>query len=106
MIHGQNAAPANRGGPAGFTAFELWESETVLEGISAQLLENSSRQQPPTSVEVPPKRDVVFTAIGGTGENGRNGGDGQPGMDGVDGRPATREVDATVRLLVQRNAIF
>ena len=42
-------------------------------------------------------RDVIFTAIGGAGEDGNTGSDGQPGMDGVDGSPASREVDATVR---------
>ena len=42
-------------------------------------------------------RDVMFTAIGGTGEVGNVGSDGQPGMDGIDGTAATREVDATVR---------
>ena len=78
-------------------AFELWESETVPEGINARLLRHASRQQPPSSVEVPAKRDVLFTAIGGTGEAGNTGFDGQPGMDGVDGSPASREVDATVR---------
>lgn len=39
---------------------------------------------------------MLFTAIGGDGEPGRNGGDGQNGMAGVDGAPATRELDAMV----------
>ena len=78
-------------------AFELWESGTVPEGINARLLEHGARQQPPSSVEVPAMRDVIFTAIGGAGEDGNTGSDGQPGMDGVDGSPASREVDATVR---------
>ena len=67
------------------------------EGINARLLRHGARQQPPSSVEVPAMRDVIFTAIGGAGENGNTGSDGQPGMDGVDGSPASREVDATVR---------
>ena len=78
-------------------AFELWESGTVPEGIYGRLLRHASRQQPPSSVEIPAMRDVIFTAIGGTGEAGNTGFDGQPGMDGVDGSPASREVDATVR---------
>ena len=78
-------------------AFALWESETVPGGIYAQLLRHASRQQPPSAVEVPATRDVMFTAIGGTGEAGNTGSDGQPGMDGVDGTAASREVDATVR---------
>lgn len=39
---------------------------------------------------------MLFTAVGGDGEPGRNGGDGQNGMAGVDGAPATRERDAMV----------
>ena len=66
-------------------------------GINARLLRHGARQQPPSSVEVPAMRDVIFTAIGGAGEDGNTGSDGQPGMDGVAGSPATREVDATVR---------
>ena len=80
-------------------AFTLWESTTVAGGIYARLLRHASRQQPPSSVEVPAGRDVMFTAIGGTGEAGNIGSDGQPGMDGIDGTAATREVDATVRPL-------
>ena len=78
-------------------AFALWESATVRGGISARLLRHESRQQPPSAVEVPATRDVMFTAIGGNGETGNTGSDGQPGMDGIDGTAATREVDATVR---------
>ena len=77
-------------------AFALWESATVQGGIYARLLRHDSRQQPPSAVEVPATRDVMFTAIGGTGEAGNTGSDGQPGMDGIDGIAATREVDATV----------
>ena len=69
----------------------------MSEGIYARLLRHDSRQQPPSSVEIPAKKDVAFTAIGGTGEVGNIGFDGQPGMDGIDGTPASREVDATVR---------
>lgn len=39
---------------------------------------------------------MLFTAVGGDGEPGRNGGDGENGMAGVDGAPATREDDAVV----------
>lgn len=80
-------------------AFTLWESATVAGGIYARLLRHASRQQPPSTVEVSAGRDVIFTAIGGTGEAGNIGSDGQPGMDGIDGTAATREVDATVRSL-------
>jgi hypothetical protein len=54
-------------------------------------------EQPPASVEIPIRQDVVFTAIGGGGEPGRRGGDGQHGMDGTDGDSATRTSDAIVR---------
>ena len=50
-------------------------------------------------IEVPARRDTVFTAIGGDGEDGHRGGDGQCGRDGIEGQPATRESDATVRSL-------
>ena len=103
--HGRNAAPAIRGGPAGFMAVELWESNIIPEGIHARVLRCDARQQPPPSVEVPTKRDVLFTAIGGAGEAGNVGGDGQPGMDGTDGSPATREIDATVRLFFVTDAL-
>ena len=78
-------------------AVELWESNTIPEGIHARVLRHNARQRPPSSIEVPAKRDVIFSAIGGAGEAGNVGGDGQSGMDGIDGRPATREIDATVR---------
>lgn len=60
------------------------------------IIDFQSRQEPPTYAEIPAGRDVLFTALGGDGEPGRNGGDGQNGMDGVDGAPATRELDAIV----------
>ena len=78
-------------------AVELWESDTIPEGIHARVLRHNARQRPPSSIEVPAKRDVMFSAIGGAGEARNVGGDGQSGMDGIDGRPATREIDATVR---------
>lgn len=39
---------------------------------------------------------MLFTAVGGDGEPGRNGGDGENGMAGEDGASATRELDAVV----------
>lgn len=46
--------------------------------------------------EIPAGRDVLFTAVGGDGQPGRNGGDGEDGMAGVDGAPATQELVAVV----------
>ncbi len=86
------------GGPAGFLAVQLSESNTITEGIHAQVIRHASRQQPPATVEVPARRDLLLTGIGGNGEDGHTGGDGQHGMNAIDGQPATREVDATVRL--------
>lgn len=96
-VPGQNATLAIPGAPAGFLAVQLSESEIVPEGVHTRVIRYTSRQQPPTIVEVPARRDVLLTAIGGDGENGKTGGDGQDGIDGVDGQPATREIDETVR---------
>ena len=60
------------------------------------VIESESRQKPPSTIEIPAGRDVLFTAVGGDGEPGHTGGDGQNGMDGVAGAPAARETDATV----------
>ena len=96
--HGQNSRPAVRGAPSGLLAVELFESNVSPEGIHARVIRYASRQQqPPPSVEVPDQRDVLFTAIGGDGENGHVGGDGQPGRNGDEGERATRTSDATVR---------
>lgn len=99
--HGQNARPAVRGAPAGLLAVELSESNVSQEGIHARVIRYASRQQqPPPSVEVPAQRDLLFTAIGGDGENGHVGSDGQPGRNGDEGERATRTSDATVRCFI------
>ena len=95
--HGIHAPNATAGSPAGFLAVDLSQSTTVSEGIHAQILRFASRIEPPGWVEVPARRNLLITAIGGRGENGAVGGDGQPGMNGFDGTSATQEVDATVR---------
>ena len=50
-------------------------------------------------IEVPARRDIVFTTIRRDGEEGHTGGDGQWGGDGIEGQPARRESDATLRSL-------
>ena len=77
-------------------AVELLESSTTEEGITVHTLGFTSRQEPPQWLEVPARRDLMLSAVGGQGGSGRRGGNGQAGMDGIDGFPATREVDATV----------
>lgn len=53
-------------------------------------------------MEVPARRDLILSAVGGSGETGHAGGDEQASMNGSDGMPASREVDATVSpLLIQ-----
>ena len=75
---------------------DLSESSTTEEGITVRTLGFESREKPPPWLEVPARRDIMLSAVGGQGESGHRGGDGQTGMDGIDGFPATREVDATV----------
>ena len=75
---------------------ELSQSSTIEEGIAVRTLEFASREQPPPWLEVPARRNIMLSAIGGQGESGHRGGNGQAGMDGIDGFPATREVAATV----------
>ena len=77
-------------------AVKLSESATTEEGITVRRIGYVSRQVPPQSLEVPARRDLLLSAVGGRAEAGFRGGDGQVGMNGVDGTPATREVDATV----------
>lgn len=97
--HGVHASLATPGAPAGFLAVKLSESAEIEEGIHVEVQGFSSRQEPPEKTEVPARRDVILSAVGGKGQGGYNGGNGQAGMDGVDGTRATREVDATVRPL-------
>ena len=94
---GANASRATPGAPAGFLAVDLSESALVEEGITVRTLGFTSRQEPPQILEVPARRDLLLSAIGGEGEAGHIGGNGQAGLDGVDGTPATRDIDATVR---------
>ena len=75
---------------------ELLESATTEEGITVRTLGFASREEPPPWLEVPARRNIMLSAVGGQGESGHRGGNGQAGMDGIDGFPATREVDATV----------
>lgn len=53
-------------------------------------------EQPPATVEIPIRQDVMLRAVGGQGEPGRKGGNGQHGMDGMNGEDASRALDATV----------
>ncbi|KAI9711435.1 MAG: hypothetical protein M1812_007180 [Candelaria pacifica] len=92
---GTNARRATPGAPAGFLAVDLSESTLVEEGITVRTLGFMSRQEPPHVLEVPARRNVLFSAVGGRAESGHTGGDGQKGANGGDGTPATREVDAT-----------
>lgn len=94
---GVNASRATPGAPAGFIAVNLSESVSVQEGVTVQVLGSTSRQEPPQYLEIPARRDLMLSAVGGQGEPGHVGGNGQAGMNGVDGAAATREVDATVR---------
>lgn len=93
---GRDAPLSTPGSPAGMLVVELSESRQIYGGIHVNVIEVVSRQQPPSSVEVPVGRDILFTAIGGDGESGQPGGDGQDGDDGTDGIEATRVSDATV----------
>ena len=77
-------------------AVDLSESASVDEGITVRTLGFESRQEPPQSLEVPARIDLLLSAVGGEGEPGQPGGDGQAGINGIDGTRATREVDATV----------
>lgn len=61
-----------------------------------QVVRYESRQEPGDPFDVPIHQDIIFTAIGGNGEDGQDGGDGQRGKDGIDGTPATRVEDARV----------
>ena len=93
---GANALGATPGARAGFLAVNLSESSTTEEGITVHTLGFTSRQEPPQWLEVPARKNLIVSAVGGRGESGHRGGNGQAGMDGIDGFPATREVDATV----------
>ncbi|KAL8792434.1 MAG: hypothetical protein Q9195_004967 [Heterodermia aff. obscurata] len=93
-IHALQATP---GAPAGFLAIELSESTFTEEGITVHRVGFTSRQEPPEWVEVPARKNLKVSAVGGRAESGHLGGNGQNGMNGIDGNPATREVDATVR---------
>ena len=75
---------------------ELSESSTIDEGITVHTLGFASRVEPPQWLEVPARRNIMLSAVGGQGESGHKGGNGQVGMDGIDGFPATSEVEATV----------
>ncbi|KAL9045598.1 MAG: hypothetical protein Q9214_001384 [Letrouitia sp. 1 TL-2023] len=96
--HGVNASQPIPGAPAGFMAVKLSESASIEEGIHVRVLSYAARLEPPAAVEIPARRDVLLTAIGGVGEPGRNGGEGQNGTDGVNGQNATRETDATAQM--------
>lgn len=87
---------AVNGGPAGHLAVELSEAIESEGYLHAVVTEYNSWQQPAPSVEVPPGKDLLLSAVGGNGEDGRTGGDGQSGFPGAEGDPATRNVDATV----------
>lgn len=60
------------------------------------VIDFASMQQPPSTVEVPAQRNILLSAVGGSGEPGRTGGNGEDGLDGIPGVAATRESDATV----------
>ncbi|KAL9612032.1 MAG: hypothetical protein Q9167_003358 [Letrouitia subvulpina] len=96
--HGVNASQPISGAPAGFMAVKLSESTSIEEGIHVRVLNYAARLEPPAAVEIPTRKDVLLTAIGGAGEPGRNGGEGQNGTKGVDGQDATRETDATAQM--------
>ena len=87
---------ATPGAPAGFLAIELSQSAVTEEGITVHRVDFASRQGPPESVEIPARKNLKVSAVGGRAESGHAGGNGQVGMNGIDGNPATREVDATV----------
>ena len=80
-------------------AVKLSESTSIEEGIHVRVLNYAARLEPPAAVEIPARKNVLLTAVGGEGEPGRNGGDGQNGSRGLNGQNATRETDATVRYL-------
>jgi hypothetical protein len=75
---------------------ELTESQAAQGSIHVAVVGVVSEHQIGTAFDVPVRRDILLTAIGGAGEDGQDGGDGQRGMNGVDGTAATRVADATV----------
>jgi hypothetical protein len=93
---GANARDATPGTQAGLLAVELTQSTTVQGSIHVDVARFESTQQPGGPFDVPIRRDILLTAIGGNGENGLDGGNGQRGIDGVSGTAATRVADATV----------
>lgn len=97
---GNDAPPAVTGGPAGLLAVELSESIESDGYLHAVVVRWESWQRPAPSVEVPPGKRFLLSAVGGNGEDGRTGGDGRSGSIGTEGTPATREMDATVSLSI------
>ncbi|KAG8529861.1 uncharacterized protein KY384_005342 [Bacidia gigantensis] len=93
--HGIHAPAATPGEPGGFIAVELFESTQIEEGVHVEVSGFASRVEPPESIEVPARRDLILSAVGGNGQEGQVGSNGQAGMNGIDGTNATREVDAT-----------
>ena len=87
---------ATPGAPAGFLAIELFESALTEQGITVHRVGFTSRQEPPEWVEIPARKNLRVSAVGGRAESGHAGGNGQDGMNGIEGNAATREVDATV----------
>ncbi|KAK5123601.1 hypothetical protein LTR85_002639 [Meristemomyces frigidus] len=93
--NGQDAAPPINGGPGGRLAVELSESVESEGYLHAVVVRWDSWQQPVPAVDVPPGRDILLSAVGGSGEDGRKGRDGQSGLPGTEGLSATRETAAT-----------
>ena len=95
---GQDAAPPFNGGPGGSFAVELSESVDSEGYLHAAVVRWESWQEPVQAIDVPPGRNILLSAVGGAGEDGRKGGDGRSGLRGIDGLSATCETETTVSL--------
>ncbi|RDW66553.1 hypothetical protein BP6252_10188 [Coleophoma cylindrospora] len=93
-VDGVDAGRAIRGHPAGALVVELLETPTPSEGFLIRTIAQTPINRVASQTHIPPQRNVVFEAIGGDGEPGRNGGDGQAGGDGQTGADATKTTDA------------
>lgn len=85
------------GSPAGHLTVQVSESSVNEDGgLHIDVVAVEPEGVLPPAIEVPAGRDVLLSAIGGNGEDGRNGGDGEDGLAGMDGTDATVVLDATV----------
>jgi len=95
--NGRDARHAVPGSPAGHLTVQVSESSVNMDGgLHIDVVAVQPQGALPSSIEIPAGRDVLLSAIGGSGEDGLNGGDGEDGLDGLDGTDATSVSFATV----------